>query len=224
MPRHLAHEACSSTRSLGQASSPGGTDAADRQLELIGYIGVGSRRIRHEHLEQPLPPPGQAGQRVPDGLVALVGEKTLVDLGPVGHGTAEFDVVVTEHDPLTRRQAAQALVACRRRQPGADAIRVLDAVNVLEQAQPRRLRDIGGVAFHQLEVRSDRPDEPRELIDQAFPCLPIPVGGTPDQLCDVGRTEILPHHRRHSLAPPSIKTRVPVTRHKYVMGDWLARS
>jgi len=125
---------------------------------LIGYIGVGGRRIRHEHLKQPLPPPGQAGHCVPDGLVALVGEKTFVDLGPVRHGTGEFDVIVTEHDSLTRRQAAQALVACRRRQPGADPIRILDAVDVLEQAQPRRLRDISGVAFHQLEVRGDRPD------------------------------------------------------------------
>ena len=50
------------------------------QPELVGYLGVGHRRIGHEHLEQPLPSPGQVGHRVADDLRALVGEKALVDL------------------------------------------------------------------------------------------------------------------------------------------------
>ncbi len=53
------------------------------QPELVGDVGVGHRRIGHEHLEQSLPAAGQAGQRVANDLGALVGEKTLVDLGSV---------------------------------------------------------------------------------------------------------------------------------------------
>ena len=83
---------------------------------------------------------------------------------------------------------------------------------MLEQSQPRRLRDVGGVAFHQLEFRGDGPDEPRELVHQAFPCLPIPVGGTPDQLCDIRGIEILSFTIVVIPIPSYMKTRVPGTR------------
>lgn len=45
----------------GQASPTGGTDAAHREPELVGYLGVGSRRVGHEHFKHLLPPHGQAG-------------------------------------------------------------------------------------------------------------------------------------------------------------------
>ena len=83
----------------------------------MGYVGVRHRRIRHEHLEQPLPAPGQAGERVANDLGSLIGEETLVDLGPVRHSTIELGIIVAKHDPLVRRQAAQALVPSCRRQP-----------------------------------------------------------------------------------------------------------
>ena len=82
----LTH-ACEQDAQPGQAAPAGGADAADRQPELVGDLGIGHRRVGHEHLEQPLPAPGQAGQRVADDLCALVGEQALVDLG-LGHGRA----------------------------------------------------------------------------------------------------------------------------------------
>ncbi len=94
-----------------------------------------------------------------------VGEKTLVDTRFMRHRAGEFDVIVDGHHPLVGRQTTQALVPRGRRQPGADAIRVLDAVNVLEQAEPGRLGDVSGVALYQLEFVCNRPDEPGVLID-----------------------------------------------------------
>ena len=66
-------------------------------------------------------------------------------------------MIVTEHDPLMRRQAAEAFIPRGRRQPGAHAIGILDAVDVLEQAQPGRLEDVGGIAL-------DQPNSP--VMDQ----------------------------------------------------------
>src|SRR5215470_15273183 len=65
-----------------QATPAGGTDAADRNPELIGDLRIGNRRIGHKHLKQPLPPGGQAGQGVTDDLVAFVGKNTLINLRP----------------------------------------------------------------------------------------------------------------------------------------------
>ena len=81
--------------------------------------------------------PGQLGQRVADHLVALIREKPLVDLWFVrsrgGHDVVELGFVMSQDDPLTRSQAAQAFVAGRRRQPRADPFWVPDAVDVLKQ-------------------------------------------------------------------------------------------
>jgi len=83
----------------------------------------------------------------------------------VRYGAIEFEVIVAKNHPLPRRQAAQALISCRRRQPGAHAIRVLDAVDVLEQPEPRGLCDVSGVALRQLEIHRNGPDEPGVLVD-----------------------------------------------------------
>ena len=141
------------------------------------------------------------GQRLANDPCALVGEKALVDLGPVRHSAIEFDVILAGDDPLVRRQAAQALVPCGRRQPGPHPIRVLDTVNVLEQSQPGRLGDVGGIAFYQLVIHGNGPDQPRVLINQAFPRLVIPVGGAPHQRRHIEDAEILVEHRRQFLSP-----------------------
>ena len=126
--------------------------------------------------------------------------------GPCGHSAIEFDVVVAEDHPLARRQAAQALVPCGRRQPGADAIRVLDTVDVLEQAEPGGLGDVGGVALRQLELHRNGPDEPGVLIDQALPCMPVPLRGAAHQARDIRGINAPLQHRRHYLLP-NIETR-----------------
>ena len=71
--------------------------------------------------------------------------------GPCARPHPKLVVFVAEHHPLPRGQAAQALVPRGRRQPGAHPVGVLDPVDVLEQPQPGRLGDVGGVALRQLE-------------------------------------------------------------------------
>jgi hypothetical protein len=58
---------------------------------------------------------------------------------------------------------------------------VLDPVDVLDQPHPGRLEDVRRVALDELEVPSDRPDEPTVLMDQALPCLRIAAGGPSHQ-------------------------------------------
>jgi hypothetical protein len=114
----------------------------------MGYLGVRHRRVGHEHLEQSLPPLGQAGEGLADDLSALIGEKTFVDLRSVYGNARELGIIVTEYDPLTRGQGAQALIARSRRQPGTNSLRILDTINVLEQPQPGCLDYIRSVALH----------------------------------------------------------------------------
>ena len=98
-----------------------------------------SRRIGHQHLEQPLPPPGQAGQGLANGLGALVGEQPLVDRRLV-RGTSSFSVTSSSTSTTLfraarlRRHSFRAVAASQEPDPG----RVLEPVDVLEQAQPRR--------------------------------------------------------------------------------------
>ena len=84
----------------GQAPSPGRPDAPDRQLQLIGDIRVGSGRVGHEHLEQPLPAPGQMGHSVTDDLGALGGQKALIHRGPGRYGSLRLNVLMAQHHPL----------------------------------------------------------------------------------------------------------------------------
>jgi hypothetical protein len=118
---------------------------------LIGYLSVGSWRVGHEQFEEPLPVRGQTGHGVANDLITLVGQNALVDLGPGGYDIGEDVVAVAQDHPLADRQAAQALVPRGGHEPGAHPIGVLDPVDVLEQAQPCGLGDVGGVALSQLE-------------------------------------------------------------------------
>src|SRR5581483_11499274 len=137
------------------------------------------------------------GQGLPDNLRALVGQQPLVDLGPVRGDALQVLLVVSEHDLLVCCQAAQALMSRRRSQPGSDPVRMLDAIDVFQQPQPRGLRHIRGVALNQLELSRDGPDEPRKLIDEPLPSLQVARRRTLYQLCDVGFPGSPLRYRRH---------------------------
>jgi hypothetical protein len=188
----------------GQAAAAGGADAADRQPELIGYLGVGSGRIGHEQLEHPLPPPGQVRKGFANHLRPLRGEQTFIDLRFGCDRSLEDDVVIGQNHPFPGRETAQAFVTGGRREPGTHPIRVHDLMNVLQQSQPRHLGDVSRVTLDQLEIPGDGPDEPRVLVDQALPRPWVPLGSLSHKLCDVQRTGILYLPRRH---PPSLSSR-----------------
>src|SRR5207244_1363436 len=101
------------------ASSAGRANAANREPELIGYLSVRYRRIGHEQLHEPLPLPGQPGYGLADILSTLTGQNALVDLRFMSDNVPERAVIVNEHNPLARRQAAQALAPRRDHQPRA---------------------------------------------------------------------------------------------------------
>ena len=169
----------------GQASPPGRADAAHRKSQLVRYLRIRSRRIRHQQLKHLLPLPRQAQQGLADHLGTLGGQQAFVDLRLMRGHALQGDAVVGEHDFLSRRQTSQALVPRRSRQPGTHPIRVLDAINVLKQAQPRRLGDIRRIALDQLEIPGNGPDKPRILVDQPLPRTPVPRRGAAHELRDV---------------------------------------
>ena len=141
-------------------------------------------------------------------LSAFISEKTRVDIGLVGGSVIEIGVIVTEYDSLVCRYAAQTLIPRGCREPGAHAIGILDAVDVLEQPQPGRLGDISGIALRQPEFSRNGPDEPGVLIKQAFPRLPIPISGTSYQPSDTRGIKALIGRGRHQF--PLIYRRGPV--------------
>ena len=85
---------------LSQASPSGGTDAAYRQSELIGYLGVGSWRVSHEQFEETLPAPRKAGQSVTNDLSAFVSENALINLGHGGDHASEDLIILGQDNPL----------------------------------------------------------------------------------------------------------------------------
>ena len=90
-------------RSLARQPPRVGPMLPDRQAQLVGYLGVGGRRVGHQQFDQPLPLPGQAGQGRADGLVAFVGEQALVGLGLVCGDIVERGIIGNRHDFLARR-------------------------------------------------------------------------------------------------------------------------
>ena len=151
MPRHLARLR---RPAVGRGAGPGTARGSGRCCRWEARARRRSRRrhrrIGHQHLEQPLPPPRQAGQRSRTTWARSSASMRSSTSGSYAATLVSSIVIVAEHHPLTRRQAAQALVPRGRRQPGAHPIRVLDAVDVLEQAQPGGLGDVSGVALPSL--------------------------------------------------------------------------
>jgi hypothetical protein len=55
------------------------------------------------------------------------------------------------------------------RKPAPDTFRVLDAIDVLEQAQPRPLNYVSRVVLGEPEITRRRPQQPGKLIDKTLP-------------------------------------------------------
>src|SRR5262249_48766625 len=72
---------------------------------------------------------------------------------------------------------AEAFAPCRRREPGAEALRVADAAEVLDQAQPDRLRDVGRVGTREAVRAGRRPDKALEALDELVPGGLVAGGG-----------------------------------------------
>jgi hypothetical protein len=118
-------------------------------------------------------------------LGVLGGEQALIDLR-LRRGTSLKDIViVAQHHPFACRKAAQAFVPGGSREPGTHAIGGIETIDVLEQAQPCHLRDIGRITLGQLEVPGNRPDESRVLVDQTLPRPSVSLSGAPDESRDV---------------------------------------
>ena len=57
----------------------------------------------------------------------------------------------------------------------------INTIDVVKQAQPCGLGNIGGVALRQFEFPGNFPDEPGVFINQALPCPLIPISGASHQ-------------------------------------------
>jgi hypothetical protein len=200
----------------GKAAASGRTDAAHREPEFVGDLRVRCRRVRHQHLHEALPAPGELGHGLAHPGRPFLGEQRLVDFRLMPGGAVERVLLVSEHQPLAGRQGPQALVPCRCREPGTDPVGMLDPVDVLDQPHPGRLEYVRGIALNKLEVPGDRPDEPAIPIDEALPRVGVAVGGPVQQR---GHIEIRDpgtvHHRALvGQAPESLLCYYRASRHR----------
>ncbi len=107
-------------------------------------------------------------ERAPQRRVALLGEQPGVGQrgGTLSCGQA---VVLGRHDAGLLAQHAQALVARGRGQPAAQRLGVAQVVEVLEQAHPRRLEDVGRVGVGEAVAARGGPDDARVARRRATP-------------------------------------------------------
>lgn len=114
-------------------------------------------------------------------LGPLGGEQRLVDLRFVRCRPVERVVFVSQHHPFVCGQGPQALIPCGGREPGSDAVRMLDPVYVLDEPHPGRLKHVRRVAFQELEVPGNRPDKAAVAVNEPLPGLWIAVDGPAHQ-------------------------------------------
>jgi hypothetical protein len=79
--------------------------------------------------------------------------------------------------PARHPQNPKAFPSCGRRQPGADALGLLDPIKMLQQAKPGRLEDISGIGGVKSMPPCDSPNGGSEPFDQGIPGILVPGPG-----------------------------------------------
>ena len=174
-----------------QTATPGGSDAADGHVELLGDLLVGKVVVAHEQAEQALAAGREPLGRIPDHGQLLV---------PQQAGIERIDLVVDHQvqrigrgDVRAPRGDPQALPPRCGGQPRAEALRLLNPVEVLHQAQPRRLAHLGHVGIVQPAPPGDGDHQPSEAPDEDLPGRAGPGTGLRH---DQGQVLVLGNHSR----------------------------
>src|SRR5215467_11432743 len=195
-----------------QAPRPGGADATERQIERRSDLRVARRGRCHQDPQQLAAPGGQPIQRPPHqgGPVRvfpflLGGEHGL--LGGVARDRSEVEPVhvAGRQGPAGRAQGLQALAPGGGREPGAYPVGMVDPPDVLGQAQPGGLVDVGGVGVAEPVCPGNRPHQAAEPVHETAPGNLIATGRAAYQLTGIVRVH------RHALPSAAALPRRPVS-------------
>ena len=118
---------------------------------------------------------GEDGQGLADGGAPLGGDRDLL-LVDVRREQRVADLVAGGDDPLAALQHAQALAPRGGGDPGAEALGVAQAADVLDGAQPGQLGDILAVGLAQTVRTADGADEHGVAVDELLPGLGLAGG------------------------------------------------
>ena len=155
-------------------------DAADRQLQRGRDLAVARRVLVEQHPQELLIRGTQPLERPPQLGVARGGHQLRVHRRVVDAAAG----VVRGDLSCSMAQDTQALAAGGRGEPAADVGRIAQVVDVLEQAQPGLLRDVGGVGLVEVVGAGDARDQVAELLDEPGPGQVVARGGGVDELQD----------------------------------------
>src|SRR5262249_16592820 len=97
--------------------------------------------------------------------------------------------------PARHPQNPEALASSRCRQPGSDALGLFDAIEMLQEAKPCRLKDIGSVGGVESVPPCDSPNCRAESFDQGIPAVLVPVPRRPYEQGDGRAVNEIPTRR-----------------------------
>src|SRR3954451_5198593 len=157
----------SQSAELLKATAPGRTDRPDRYSKHAAYLVVRRPRVAEELGQQRL---ASWWKPLEDGLhrlVPLAVQQPVKGIDGAVIGPSLFIRLQAKIDPPALGHDAQAFASGGRDQPAALPFRVLDAVDVLRQPQPGRLRDVTQVAVADVQRPQRGGQEPEEPVDEA---------------------------------------------------------
>ena len=172
-------------RSCVEAAPACGADAAHGHVERGGDLVVGGAGLGHEQAQQLLAAVAEAAERRHQRPVALVHQQAGVDAGVADVGAVEAgrrrrwerggrDV------RRTRRHSLRVVAAIH----AADRVGGADAVEVLDQAQPHDLVDVGGVVAAEPVAAADGVHHAEVPLHQVVPRPLVALARTRDEVAD----------------------------------------
>src|SRR4051794_10437499 len=157
----------SQSAELLKTTATGRADRADRYAQHAAYLVVRRPRIAEQLGEQCFASGWEPLEDSLHRLVPLAVQQPVEGIDGAVIRPSLFIRLQAQIDPAALGHDAQALTSGGRDQPAADSVGVLDAVDVLRQPQPRRLRDVPQVAVAEVQRAQRGGQEAEEAVDQA---------------------------------------------------------
>jgi hypothetical protein len=150
-----------------KTASPRWSNAPDRHAQLLGDRLVREIVIAHQQAKEAL-----ATRRQPFGCHSYRYDLLLSQEGGIERiGLVICHVVhrIGRRDRGSSGGDPEALAPRGRRQPRTEAFRLLDAVQVLHEAQPRRLTHFSNIGITQPAASGDCRHQPAKALDECLP-------------------------------------------------------
>jgi hypothetical protein len=166
-----------------ECARPHGPDAADGYPQCCADLGVARGGLRSEHSQERAVARAESLEGSLHGNAVLLGDQPFVGMRSV---TGQIGQIVgTRDQPHRPADHAQALVPRRRRQPSAQTRGLPNAMEVLDEAHPGGLEDVGRIRAAEPVRACRRPYHAAELVDERVPASLIAIRRSAEQPRDI---------------------------------------